>query len=182
MIKNKKDLQEYLEADKKNLGFGKKELPIVGKEIWKFQISLRYLEYYTNVPCFLRKLKKGLWKVINHHYSIKLGFTIPVNTFGKGLNIHHYGCIVVNDNARIGENCNIQQGVNIGQNYGPANVPTIGDGVYIGPGAKIFGRITIADGCVIGANSVVCKDFLEPNKIIVGNPAKQAGDRKPGLS
>lgn len=125
--------------------------------------------------------KRLFWKLVNHHYSIKLGFTIPVNTFGKGLNIHHYGCIVVNDNARIGENCNIQQGVNIGQNYGSENVPTIGKDVYIGPGAKIFGKVTIADGCVIGANAVVCKDFLEPNKIIIGVPAKQVGDRKPGL-
>lgn len=53
--------------------------------------------------------------------------------------------------------------------------------MYIGPGAKIFGKVTIADGCVIGANAVVCKDFLEPNKIIIGVPAKQVGDRKPGL-
>lgn len=181
MIKSKKDLLEYLEADKKNLGFGKKDLPIVGKEIWKFQISLRYLEYYTNVPSLMGGGKRLFWKLVNHHYSIKLGFTIPVNTFGKGLNIHHYGCIVVNDNARIGENCNIQQGVNIGQNYGSENVPTIGNDVYIGPGAKIFGKVTIADGCVIGANAVVCKDFLEPNKIIIGVPAKQVGDRKPGL-
>ena len=181
MIKSKKDLQEYLEADKKNLGFGKKDLPIVGKEIWKFQISLRYLEYHTNVPSLMGGGKRLFWKLVNHHYSIKLGFTIPVNTFGKGLNIHHYGCIIVNDNARIGENCNIQQGVNIGQNYGSENVPTIGNDVYIGPGAKIFGKVTIADGCVIGANAVVCKDFLEPNKIIIGVPAKQVGDRKPGL-
>lgn len=145
----------------------------------------------SNIPSVLRILhkcakfdgggKRLFWKMVNHHYSIKLGFTIPVNTFGKGLNIHHYGCIVVNDNARIGENCNIQQGVNIGQNYGSENVLTIGNDVYIGPGAKIFGKVTIADGCVIGANAVVCKDFLEANKIIIGVPAKQVGDRKPGL-
>ena len=60
MIKSKKDLQEYLEADKKNLGFGKKDLPIVGKEIWKFQISLRYLEYYTNVPSLVGETVRKL--------------------------------------------------------------------------------------------------------------------------
>lgn len=49
MIKSKKDLKEYLLADKINLGFKKNDYPIIGKEIWKFQISLRYLEYYTNV-------------------------------------------------------------------------------------------------------------------------------------
>ncbi len=49
MIKSKKELKEYLLEDKINLGFKKNDYPIIGKEIWKFQISLRYLEYYTNV-------------------------------------------------------------------------------------------------------------------------------------
>lgn len=98
------------------------------------------------------------------------------------MNIHHYGCIVVNDNARIGDNCNIQQGVNIGQNYSSNQVPTIGDNVYIGPGAKIFGKINIADGCAIGAGAVVFRSFDEPNSVIVGNPARVVGKRKPGLS
>lgn len=183
MITNRQELKEYLQADKVNLGFKKGDYPIIGKEIWKFQISLRYLEYYTNVKNIpLGGIKRILWKFINHYYSIKLGFTIPINTFGKGLNIHHYGYIVVNDNARIGDNCNLQQGVNIGQNYGADNVPCIGKNVYIGPGAKIFGKIVIADGCAIGANSVVCKNFTEPNKIIVGNPARIVGDRKSGLT
>lgn len=182
MIRNKKDLIEYLAADKKNLGITNKHWPIFGKEIWKFQISLRYLEYYSNIsPTKSGGVMKQIWRFINHHYSVKLGFTIPINTFGKGLNIHHYGCIVVNDNARIGENCNIQQGVNIGQNYGNANVPKIGNNVYIGPGAKIFGRISIADGCAIGAGAIVCKDFLEPDSVIVGNPGRVAGKRKPGI-
>lgn len=182
MIMTKQELKEYLQADKSNLGFKQGDHPIIGKEIWKFQISLRYLEYFTNVKNVkCGRVARAFWKLIYHHYSVKLGFTIPVNTFGKGLNIHHYGCVVVNDNARIGDNCNIQQGVNIGQNYGSSNVPIIGNNVYIGPGAKIFGKIVIADGCAIGANSVVCKDFIEPNKIIVGNPAKVVGERKPGL-
>ena len=35
----------------------------------------------------------------------------------------------------------------------------IGDNVYIGPGAKIFGAITIGDNVKIGANAVVNKSF-----------------------
>ena len=83
---------------------------------------------------------------------------------------------------RVGENCNIQQCVNIGQNYGAENVPTIGNDVYIGPGAKLFGRITIADGCAIGAGAVVTKSFETPNTVIVGNPAKAIGVRKEGIT
>ena len=182
MIKCRKDLYDFLREDKKALGFSRYEMPIVGKEIWKFQIALRYLEYYTNtnIPLFGRVMR-SLWKVIYHRYSIMLGFTIPVNTFGRGLNIHHYGCIVVNDNARIGDYCNIQQCVNIGQNYGSSNVPIIGNNVYIGPGAKIFGKIKIADGCAIGAGAVVNKDFLDENMVIVGNPGRAIGKRREGI-
>ncbi|VBB39422.1 hypothetical protein TRIP_E190340 [uncultured Spirochaetota bacterium] len=48
----------------------------------------------------------------------------------------------------------------------------IGNNAYIGPGAKLFGGITIADKIVIGANSVVNKSFYTPNISIAGVPAK----------
>ena len=47
----------------------------------------------------------------------------------------------------------------------------------IASGAKIFGNITIADGIVIGANSVVNKSFLEPNITIAGVPAKKISNK-----
>ena len=52
------------------------------------------------------------------------------------------------------------------------NVPTIGNHVWIGPGAKLFGKIVIANYCQIGANAVVNKDFIIPGSIIVGCPAQ----------
>lgn len=53
--------------------------------------------------------------------------------------------------------------------------PQIGNDVYIGPGAVIFGDITIADGCYIGANAVVNKSISETNSVVVGVPAKVIG-------
>lgn len=182
MIENRKDLKEYMEADKKMLGITRKHPPLFGREIWKFQISLRHYEYWINCGHGLfGKIGKSYWKFVNHRYSIKLGFYVPPNVCGKGLNIHHWGCLVINPGTRIGENCNIQQCVNIGQNYSEDRVPTIGNGVYIGPGAKLFGKITIADGCAIGAGSVVTKSFTEPGMAIAGNPARVIGVRKEGL-
>ena len=53
----------------------------------------------------------------------------------------------------------------------------LGNNVYIGPGAKIFGDIKIADGIAIGANSVVNKSFTEPNIGIAGVPAQKINDK-----
>ena len=182
MIKNKEELREYLEADRIALRMNRKHPPFFGREIWKFQISLRHYEYWLNAGHGLAgKAAKAFWKLVNHHYSMKLGFYVPPNVCGKGLNIHHWGCIVINPKARIGENCNIQQCVNIGQNYSEDQVPTIGNNVYIGPGAKLFGKIYIADGCAIGAGAVVNKSFNTPNMAIAGVPAKEIGERKEGL-
>jgi len=64
-------------------------------------------------------------------------------------------------------------GVNIGTIPGSLDsAPIIGDNIYIGPGAKLYGKITIPNGCVIGANSVVNKSFEEENVCIAGVPAK----------
>ena len=98
---------------------------------------------------------KKFWGAVHEIYGVRLGFSIPINVFGPGLRINHYGLIVVNPKARVGAFCDIHQGVNIGEGFGKDDVPEIGDHVYIGPGAKIYGRIRIADRTAVGANAVV---------------------------
>lgn len=85
---------------------------------------------------------------------------------------------MVNNEVRVGKNCLVSVCVNVGCAAGrPEAVPVIGDDVFIGPGAKIFGDIRIADGVAIGANAVVNKSFLEPNITIAGIPARKISDR-----
>jgi serine O-acetyltransferase len=109
--------------------------------------------------------------------SIHLGFTIPLNVFGPGLCIAHRGTIVINKDTTIGENCRIHACTNIGTGRGGISAPQIGSNVYIGPGAKIFGDITIADNIAIGANSVVNKSFYEKGISIAGVPAKKINNK-----
>jgi len=109
--------------------------------------------------------------------SIHLGFTIPLNVFGPGLCIAHRGTIVVNKDTRVGENCRIHACTNIGSNRGGVSAPQIGNNVYIGPGAKIFGDIRIADNIAIGANSVVNKSFYEKGISVAGVPAKKINNK-----
>lgn len=116
--------------------------------------------------------------------SLRLSFSIPPNVFGPGLAIVHYGTIVVNGGAKVGKNCRIHVGVNIGASGGlslpgtsVSRAPRLGDNVYIAPGAKIYGPIEIADGCVIGANAVVNKSFNEQGVTIAGVPARVIAKR-----
>lgn len=75
--------------------------------------------------------------------------------------------------AEIGRNCNLSHQVTIGvsRRGARAGVPRIGDNVYIGPGAKIFGGIVLGDNAAIGANCVVTKD-VPPSGVVVGIPGQ----------
>ena len=113
MIETKADLKEYLDKDKRALGIKKRRPSIIGDEIWKFEIALRMDEFYRNTK--ENKIIALFWKWRHRQLGLKLGFSIPCNCFG-GLRINHYGLIVVHPLARIGDWCDIHQGVNIGQN------------------------------------------------------------------
>lgn len=180
MIKSKSDLCFYLEEDRKALGIP--QLSLLGhvkdfffpNEIWKFLKRLRYLEYYTNTQEYnpVKWIMKIVYKILWRRQSLKLGFSIPINVCDYGLSIVHYGTIVISSNAHIGKYCRIHAGVNIGASAGRPEAPIIGDKVYIGPGAILFGNIEIADNCTIAANATVNKSFRIEHSIIAGTPAR----------
>ena len=184
MIRTRKDYEFFKKADEIAIGRDteagfKRRILCTVDAIWKFERMLRKTEYYQN--CKTSKLDQVYLKYLTYElykYRNKLGLTISPNCFGPGLSIAHIGTIVVNPASRIGANCRIHTCVVIGTKAGyPDKAPNIGNNVYIGPGAKIFGEITIADGIAIGANSVVNKSFLEPNITIAGGPSKKISDK-----
>ena len=166
MITTKKDLEEYLECDRRSLG-RKNSKPVFSDVIWRFEILLRKYEYYYNN----NSVFKYLYGILFRRESQRLGFTIPINVCDKGLAIVHYGTIVISDGAKIGENCRIHEGVCIGATNGEAQAATIGKNVFIGCNSLILKGTVIGDNCVVGAGSVVSGKF-EENCIIAGNPAK----------
>ncbi|MDH7913957.1 serine acetyltransferase [Winogradskyella sp. SYSU M77433] len=180
MINSKTDYKYYLNQDKTALGIKKISLAasilsfFSPNPIWQFQKTMRKLEYYSNCK------NKGLYKIyillLRYKYkkiSLKLGFSIPINVFGPGLSIVHYGTIVINRATRVGKNCRMHACVNIGASGGSKKAPQLGDNVYIAPGAKIYGDITIADNTAISANAVVNKSFEEKSILLAGNPARK---------
>lgn len=90
-------------------------------------------------------------------------FASPPNITAHGLN-----GIVIAGGAVIGKNVTISHQVTIGRSRGKA--PVIGDNVYIGPGAKVFGGIRVGDNVKIGANCVVCQDVPNNATIVPGRP------------
>ncbi|NKR74014.1 serine acetyltransferase [Rhodococcus hoagii] len=182
MITSKSGFREYTQRDAQALGISpslrRHFLRALGLkyEIWDFQRQLRTTEYLVNTNRFWAR--RILAKVRLRRKAMKLGFSIPINVFGPGLSIAHRGDIVVNGAARIGADCRIHVGVNIGTAAGSKDAaPTIGDSCYIGPGAKIFGPISIGDGVAIGANSVVNKDFPDGFCSLGGVPARRISDK-----
>jgi serine O-acetyltransferase len=171
LISSKEEYYEYLKADleaHKEIKWN--VLVRIKNPILHCQRILRKIEYISNC-------KKGLlWKLILMSLKMKynkkcilMGFTIPPNVFGKGLRIAHYGSVVVNHKAKVGDNCTIHSGVTIGDSKG--KVPEIGHDVYLGPGSSVFGGVKVGSNVTVGANTVVNKDF--PNNVtIAGVPAK----------
>ena len=170
MIKNKSDLIEYLNEDKRIMNTNRRK-PSLHQVCWKYLILLRKAEYYTNVNCVCGGVLKKWYQFRLNALSIKTGIYIPLNTFGKGLALPHYGTIIVNGSARFGDYCVIQAGVNVS-----ANVHG-GSYVYLAPGAKINENLTIADHVIVGSNCVVTHSVEYEGGTVAGVPAKKISDK-----
>ncbi len=111
------------------------------------------------------------WVVPYRFWSAVLSSDIPLNAeYGGGFQLLHGQGIVVHDRSKIGPNCLLAQGVTLGGD--PAGgAPTLKGRVEVGPGAKIFGAVTIGNNARIGANSVVLIDVPD-GALAVGSPAR----------
>lgn len=178
MIRSVADKKYFIEADARARQVNTQSLKrnifqAIKDRIWRFHLLLRNFEYYRNK-------RKNVFEKAYYHFlrywfhslSLRLGFSIPPNVCGPGLFLPHYGTIIINSNVKIGANCLIHASVNIGSTGGSSVAPQIGDNVFIGPGAKIYGEIEIASNCYIGANAVVNKTFAEEYSVLVGLPAR----------
>lgn len=172
MINNRSEYEYFLKQDAIALGCSNKKRPsFIGDDIWKFERLMRLCEYSMSWT----GIGKIVSKILRYRYykmSIKLNYSIPLNTFGPGLALVHRGPVVVSKFSKIGSNCRVQTMTVIGATNGQEKAPSIGDFVYIGTGAKIIGDISVADGVAIGAGAVVVKSILTKNVTVGGVPAR----------
>jgi serine O-acetyltransferase len=141
---------------------------------FRYSFWMRTCAYLEQSGMWCRGIFIRIARTILQHYTYKYGISIPyITKIGSGLCIGHFGGIVVSAGTVIGKNCNIAHDVTLGQANRGKNkgYPTIGDNVYIGPGAKVVGKVRIGDNVAIGANCVVTRD-VPNNAVIVGVPGK----------
>jgi serine O-acetyltransferase len=135
-------------------------------------IVFRFGHWVHLQPKLLRILLKPVYMLLNALIQILWGIEIQYSArIGSGLYIGHFGGITISGEAVIGKFCNISQNVTIGiSGQGEKRgVPIIGDNVYIAPGARLFGRISIGNNVKIGANAVIHKNVPD-NSLAVLDP------------
>jgi serine O-acetyltransferase len=145
--------------------------------------TLEVVFCYTGLHAlWFHRFNHWLW---NHHFfllarwlsqvaRVLTGIEIhPAAKIGRRLLIDHGMAVVIGETAVIGDDVTLYQGVTLG-GTGKERVkrhPTIGNGVFIGAGAKLLGNIRIGNNCRIGANSVVLRDVPD-DSTVVGVPGR----------
>lgn len=144
---------------------------------FRYMVFFRLTQWRARQSCLMRLLTFPIF-YLRRRMAFKYGILIPTSTnIGPGFYIGYFGGIVVTGGATIGRDCNISYGVGIGRtNRGQRmGCPTIGDRVYIGPGAKIIGKVIVGSDVAIGANAVVTRDVPD-GAVVAGIPARIIGD------
>lgn len=153
--------------------------------LFRFPIVIRGREYID----FGERLTTG----VGCRFDVfPTGNTRATVIFGKDVQLNDYVHIVGMNSIEIGDNVLMASHVFISDNshgsykgddndsnpntpptercYGMAPIK-IGNNVWIGEGVIVMPGVTIGDGCVIGAHSIVNKSIPD-NSVAVGTPAK----------
>lgn len=113
--------------------------------------------------------------------KVYIGSRVVVN-WGTILDGRHY-IIEIGDDVSLGPCATIltlghdPQSIEFANRGGPV---TIGNRAWIAYGALVLPGVSIGEGAVVGAGSVVTHD-VPPFSIVAGNPARIIGQRRPDL-
>ena len=138
--------------------------------LWHYQKRLRRTEYHYNAKHRIRYMWSA---VLLNRLGIRYGLNIGVNTCGKGLRIMHIGSILINRDARLGENCALHINTAIVAKGTTNEAPVLESGVVVGVGAAVVGGVRVARNVAIGAGAVVTHSIDEENVAVAGIPARK---------
>jgi serine O-acetyltransferase len=124
-------------------------------------VIYRMRHWLRDQPFMVRLFLRPLLALPAHRMRWKWGIDISADAeIGPGFQIIHYGGIFVASDVVAGSGLTITHDVTFGFSRARniQGFPTLGNNVFIAPGAKLAGRIHIGNNVKIGANAVVEKD------------------------
>ena len=91
----------------------------------------------------------------------------PGAVIGPGLRISHGTGIVIGNGVRVGADAVLLHQVTLGASSDRriGDMPTVGDRVFIGAGAKLIGGVAVGDDVFIGVDAVVTADVPSHSKV-----------------
>lgn len=137
---------------------------------------IRYLRAMRRYSYFLNTTKeKTVFRMILRYYwgrrfyrlGLRLGFSIGPNVLGYGVVIPHYGTIVINGDAHIGNFAVLHTCVCVA-----GGNKEIGDFFYLSTGSQLVGDLKLGDGVTVAAHSLVNKSVEGGHVLLVGAPAQ----------
>lgn len=168
-------------------------MEVIGIRIWSiiwilfFYLSPKYFRYWR---VFILKIfgAKIDWKVfIYPSAKIYVPWLLTMegcSCLGPNSEVYNLGPVIIRDGVTVSQFVYICNGTHDLNN--PRLPLMIGDilidkNVFIGAKAIILPGVSLGEGSVVGAGSVVTKD-VKPWEIVAGNPAKFIKKRKFNLS
>lgn len=168
--------QDYKRIFNKKVSFFRKIKLIYTKDLtymrWRYVRYMRLCDVLNYSGNIINNFRKLYYQRKKNQIGLLLGYEITSTNIDAGICLYHNGPIVINGRSIIGENCSLHGDNCIGNDGKSGDCPIIGKNVDIGVGAKIIGKVKIADNVVIGAGSIVVTDILEENCVVVGVPGK----------
>lgn len=152
--------------------YGNKNNIFLQKLKSKFSPARKYMIMYRKAHFCKNPFLKKIWKIRFKFMQNKTYLQIPIKTkIGKGFYIEHFGRIIINAKAIIGDNVTIATGVVIGSisRGKKTGEPIIGNEVWIGANSVIVGKIKIGNNVLIAPNAYINFDVPD-NSIVIGNP------------
>jgi serine O-acetyltransferase len=145
-----------------------------GRKVMEFRSRITKIIYIGKwfnsykIP-FVSKLIKAFMRII---FSCDIPIEADIH---RTVHFPHNALgVVIHRGCRIGEGSVVYQNVTLGVNLNvdyDNMAPKIGANVIICAGAKVIGKITIEDNCIIGSGAVVTKS-IPANSVVGGVPAK----------